>query len=52
MAGFYAGGKDARLAALIAQAWWVDAVTSLAIVGFVVKEAREAWSGEDCCEHD
>ncbi|HUN00892.1 MAG TPA: cation transporter [Halothiobacillus sp.] len=32
-------------------AWWVDAVTSLAIVWFVVKEAREAWSGEDCCEH-
>lgn len=33
-------------------AWWVDAVTSLAIVWFVVKEAREAWSGEDCCHHD
>lgn len=33
-------------------AWWVDAVTSLAIVGFVVKEAREAWNGEDCCNHD
>jgi divalent metal cation (Fe/Co/Zn/Cd) transporter len=32
--------------------WWVDAVTSLVIVGFVVKEAREAWSGEDCCDHD
>ncbi|MDE2391482.1 MAG: cation transporter [Rhodospirillales bacterium] len=29
-------------------AWWVDAVTSLAIVWFVVKEAREAWSGEAC----
>ena len=33
-------------------AWWVDAVTSLAIVWFVVKEAREAWSGEDCCDDD
>lgn len=32
-------------------AWWVDAMTSLAIVGFVVKEAREAWSGEDCRDH-
>jgi divalent metal cation (Fe/Co/Zn/Cd) transporter len=32
-------------------AWWVDTVTSLSIVGFVVKEAREAWSGEDCCDH-
>jgi hypothetical protein len=30
-------------------AWWVDAVTSLAIVWFIVKEAREAWSGEGCC---
>jgi divalent metal cation (Fe/Co/Zn/Cd) transporter len=33
-------------------AWWVDAVTSLAIVWLVVKEAREAWSGEDCCDED
>ena len=31
-------------------AWWVDAVTSLGIVWFLVKEAREAWSGEDCCD--
>ena len=27
-------------------------VTSLGIVWFVVKEAREAWSGEDCCSHE
>jgi divalent metal cation (Fe/Co/Zn/Cd) transporter len=40
------------LADAVLGAWWVDAVTSLAIVGFVVKEAREAWSGEDCCDHD
>jgi divalent metal cation (Fe/Co/Zn/Cd) transporter len=33
-------------------AWWVDAVTSLGIVWFVVKEAREAWSGEDCCTQE
>jgi divalent metal cation (Fe/Co/Zn/Cd) transporter len=33
-------------------AWWIDAATSLSIVWFVVKEAREAWSGEDCCDHD
>jgi divalent metal cation (Fe/Co/Zn/Cd) transporter len=32
-------------------AWWVDAVTSLAIVWFVIKEGREAWNGEDCCHH-
>lgn len=31
-------------------AWWVDAVTSLAIVWFVIKEGREAWRGEDCCD--
>ena len=33
-------------------AWWVDAVTSLGIVWFVVKEAREAWSGADCCSDE
>jgi divalent metal cation (Fe/Co/Zn/Cd) transporter len=37
---------------LIAQAtlgaWWVDAVSSLAIVWFLVKEGREAWAGEEC----
>ena len=32
-------------------AWWVDAATSLGIVWFLVKEGREAWSGEDCCCH-
>jgi divalent metal cation (Fe/Co/Zn/Cd) transporter len=37
------------LADLALGAWWIDAVTSLAIVWFVVKEAREAWSGEECC---
>ncbi len=30
-------------------AWWVDAATSLAIVWLLVKEGREAWSGQDCC---
>jgi divalent metal cation (Fe/Co/Zn/Cd) transporter len=29
-------------------AWWVDGVGSLAIVWFLVKEGREAWSGNDC----
>jgi divalent metal cation (Fe/Co/Zn/Cd) transporter len=43
------------LAGLLAQlafgAWWVDSVTSLAIVYFLVKEGREAWSAEKggCC---
>jgi len=30
-------------------AWWIDAVGSLAIVWFLVKEGREAWSGGECC---
>jgi divalent metal cation (Fe/Co/Zn/Cd) transporter len=32
-------------------AWWIDGVGSLAIVCFLVKEGREAWSGDtcDCC---
>jgi divalent metal cation (Fe/Co/Zn/Cd) transporter len=30
-------------------AWWIDGVASLAIVWLLVKEGREAWSGEDCC---
>ena len=29
-------------------AWWVDPVGSLAIVSLLVKEGREAWSGEEC----
>ncbi len=38
------------IANLLLGAWWVDAVTSLAIVWFVVKEGREAWTGEECCD--
>jgi divalent metal cation (Fe/Co/Zn/Cd) transporter len=37
------------VANLLVAAWWIDAVTSLGIVWFVLKEAREAWSGEECC---
>jgi divalent metal cation (Fe/Co/Zn/Cd) transporter len=40
------------VANLLLAAWWIDAVTSLGIVWFVVKEAREAWIGEDCCSHE
>jgi divalent metal cation (Fe/Co/Zn/Cd) transporter len=29
-------------------AWWLDGVGSLAIVWFLVKEGREAWSGDEC----
>ncbi len=36
------------LAQLLTGLWWVDAVTSLGIVGFLVKEAHEAWQREEC----
>ena len=36
-------------AQLAFRAWWVDSVTSLVIVYFLVREAREAWAGENCC---
>ena len=32
--------------------WWIDAVTSLAIVYFLLKEGREAWQGEDEDENE
>ena len=40
------------LATRLTGAWWVDAVAALAIVGFVVREGREAWAGEACCGED
>jgi divalent metal cation (Fe/Co/Zn/Cd) transporter len=44
------------VAALLAQAtldiWWVDSVASLGIVWFLVREGREAWEGEECCDSD
>ncbi len=42
----------ALLAQLASGIWWVDAVASLAIVWFLIREAREAWGGEDCCDDD
>lgn len=30
------------------RAWWVDAVTSYLIVGFLIKEGLEAWRGSRC----
>ena len=30
------------------RAWWIDPVTSLGVLWFVVREAREAWAGEAC----
>jgi divalent metal cation (Fe/Co/Zn/Cd) transporter len=36
------------LAQLAIGAWWIDSITSLAIVYFLVKEGREAWAVEEC----
>src|SRR6516162_9868009 len=36
------------LAQLLAGWWWVDSITSLAIVVFLVKEGWEAWYSEEC----
>jgi divalent metal cation (Fe/Co/Zn/Cd) transporter len=40
------------VAALVAQfatgLWWIDPVASLGIVWFLVREGREAWSGDEC----
>jgi divalent metal cation (Fe/Co/Zn/Cd) transporter len=35
------------LVQLSSGAWWVDSIASLAIVGYLVKEGREAWRGEE-----
>jgi divalent metal cation (Fe/Co/Zn/Cd) transporter len=40
------------IANMVVGAWWVDPVASVAIVWFVLKEAREAWMGDSCCAHD
>jgi len=29
--------------------WWADPIAALGIVYFLVREGREAWSGEGCC---
>jgi len=31
-------------------AWWVDSLASFAIVYFLIKEGREAWVGDECCQ--
>jgi divalent metal cation (Fe/Co/Zn/Cd) transporter len=40
----------ALVAQLLVGAWWVDALASLGVVWFVIREGREAWAGEDCCD--
>jgi len=39
------------VAQVMLHAWWVDGVTSLAMVYFLVKEGREAWEGGECGCH-
>jgi divalent metal cation (Fe/Co/Zn/Cd) transporter len=40
----------ALVAQLLVGAWWVDALASLGVVWFVIREGREAWEGKDCCD--
>jgi divalent metal cation (Fe/Co/Zn/Cd) transporter len=40
----------ALIAQLLVGAWWVDPLASLGVVWFVIREGREAWQGEDCCD--
>jgi divalent metal cation (Fe/Co/Zn/Cd) transporter len=35
------------IAQLTLRAWWIDSVTSLAIVWLLIKEGREAWKAEE-----
>ena len=30
--------------------WWADPITALLIAGVAVREGRESWRGEACCE--
>lgn len=29
--------------------WWADPIAGIAISGLMLREAREAWAGKDCC---
>jgi divalent metal cation (Fe/Co/Zn/Cd) transporter len=40
----------ALTAQFVLGAWWVDAIASLGVVWFLVREGREAWEGEQCCD--
>jgi divalent metal cation (Fe/Co/Zn/Cd) transporter len=39
-----------QVANFVLDAWWVDPLASLAILWFVIREAREAWAGDTCCD--
>jgi divalent metal cation (Fe/Co/Zn/Cd) transporter len=38
------------LAQLFVGVWWIDPVSALVLVPFLWREAREAWTGDDCCD--
>jgi divalent metal cation (Fe/Co/Zn/Cd) transporter len=40
----------ALAAQLLVGAWWADALASLGVVWFLIREGREAWEGEECCD--
>jgi divalent metal cation (Fe/Co/Zn/Cd) transporter len=39
-----------QVADYVLGAWWVDPLASLGILWFVIQEAREAWTGDSCCD--
>ena len=39
-----------QAADLLIGAWWIDPLASLGILWFVVREGREAWAGDSCCD--
>jgi divalent metal cation (Fe/Co/Zn/Cd) transporter len=39
-----------QVANFVADAWWIDPLASIGILWFVVREAREAWTGDRCCD--
>lgn len=39
-----------QIACFLLNAWWVDPVASLGILWLVIREAREAWAGDSCCD--
>jgi divalent metal cation (Fe/Co/Zn/Cd) transporter len=41
----------ALVARLLLGVWWVDAIASLGVVWFLIREGREAWRGEECSNH-
>ena len=39
------------LANALAGWWWADPAAALVIAGVALKEGRQSWRGEGCCEH-